>query len=405
MSGGRSVEPETPGLPFDDPVGAFLRENHVALEGASSGPLSGLTFAVKDVFHIAGHRTGFGNPEWLASHEPAAETALAVRRLLEAGARMAGKTHSDEMAYSLTGENVHYGTPLNSRAPDRVPGGSSNGSAAAVAAGLVDFAIGTDCGGSVRLPASYCGILGMRPTVDRVPLEGVIPFGPPFDVAGWFAREAAVLESVGRVLLGDESTPPPPHRLLRVADVFALVDGAVAEALSPAIERVAEHVGAIAEVTVAPGGLDAWFETFRIVQAASIWSNHGEWIAATKPAFGPGVKERFEWAEVLDPTDVAAAKKRHETIQAHIGDVIGEGDILCLPTSPRAAPLKNTPVDDIEVRYRHQAMHLLCIAGLGGLAQISLPLAEIDGLPLGLSLVGPRGSDLQLLGLARMLAP
>jgi amidase len=405
VSGGRSVEPETPGLPFDDPAGAFLRENQVALEGASSGPLSGLTFAVKDVFHIAGHRTGFGNPEWLATHEPAAETAVAVQCLFDAGARMVGKTHTDEMAYSLTGENVHYGTPLNSRAPDRVPGGSSNGSAAAVAAGLVDFAIGTDCGGSVRLPASYCGILGMRPTVDRVSLDGVIPFGPPFDVAGWFAREAAVLEAVGRVLLADDSTPPPPRRLLRAADAFALVDDAVAEALAPAIERVTEHLGPAEEVTVAPEGLGAWFETFRTLQAASIWSNHGEWIAATRPAVGPGVKERFEWAAQLDPTDVAAAKKRHETIRTRIAKVLGAGDILCLPTSPRAAPLKNTPVDDIEVRYRHQAMHLLCIAGLGGLAQISLPLAEVDGLPLGLSLVGPRGSDIQLLGLARKLVP
>ncbi len=238
------MQSEPPGLPFDDPVGAFRRENHVALEGRGAGPLAGLTFAAKDVFHVAGQRTGFGSPEWLATHEPATRTAKAVQRLLDAGARMVGKTHSDEMAYSLTGENVHYGTPLNSRAPDRIPGGSSNGSVAAVAAGLVDFAIGTDCGGSVRLPASYCGILGMRPTVDRVPLDGVIPFGPPFDVVGWFARDAAVLEGVGRVLMADESTPPPARRLLRAADAFALVDGAVADALAPAIERAAEHVGA-----------------------------------------------------------------------------------------------------------------------------------------------------------------
>ncbi len=399
------MKPETPSLPFDDPAGAFIRDRHVALDGAASGPLSGLSFAVKDVFHIAGQRTGFGSPEWLASHEPATETALAVTRLLDAGARMAGKTHSDEMAYSLTGENVHYGTPLNSRAPDRIPGGSSNGSVAAVAAGLVDFAIGTDCGGSVRLPASYCGIFGMRPTLDRVPLEGVIPFGPPFDVAGWFARDAAVLEAVGRVLLADDGAPPPPRRLLKAVDAFALVDEAVADALAPAIERVAERVGTVEEVTVAPEGLGAWFETFRTLQAASIWANHGDWVAAVKPAFGPGVKERFEWAARLDPAEVAAAGKRHETIRGRIAELLGAGDILCLPTSPRAAPLKNTPVDDIEVRYRHQAMHLLCITGLGGLAQISLPLAEIDELPLGLSLVGPRGSDLQLLDLAGMLVP
>ena len=394
-----------PDLPFEDPVGAFCRENHVALKGAGEGPLRSLTFGAKDVFHIAGARTGFGSPAWLATHEPPVETATAVRRLLDAGADLTGKTHTDELAYSLTGENVHYGAPINLRAPERISGGSSNGSAAAVTAGLVDFAIGTDCGGSVRLPASYCGIFGMRPTVGRVPLDGVIPFGPPFDVAGWFARDAHVLEKVGRVLLDDDSEPAPPRRLLRAADAFDMVDKAVGGALDRAVERVAVLVDTVEDVTVAPEGLEAWFETFRVLQAASIWANHGAWIRKTKPDFGPGVKERFEWAETLDARDVDAAKHRYEAIKARIVEVMGEGDILCLPTSPRVAPLKNTPVDDIEVRYRHQAMHLLCIAGLGGLPQISLPMAELDGLPLGLSMNGPRGADMQLLRLVRRLMP
>lgn len=394
-----------PDLPFADPVGAFCRHNHVALKGAGEGPLQGLTFAAKDVFHIAGARTGFGSPTWLATHEPPVETASAVTRLLDAGADLAGKTHTDEMAYSLTGENVHYGTPVNARAPDRIPGGSSNGSAAAVTAGLVDFAIGTDCGGSVRLPASYCGIFGMRPTVDRVPLDGVIPFGPPFDVAGWFARDAHVLERVGLVLLRDDSEPAPPRRLLRATDAFDMVDEGVTGALDGAVEAVAARIGAVEDVTVAPEGLERWFETFRVLQAASIWGNHGAWITETRPEFGPGIKERFEWAEALDDGAVDAARIRFESIRARIVEVLGPGDLLCLPTSPRVAPLKNTPVDDIEIRYRHQAMHLLCIAGLGGLPQLSLPMAELDGLPLGLSLNGPRGSDLQLLRLARRLMP
>ena len=243
----------------------------------------------------------------------------------------------------------------------------------------------------------------MRPTVDRVPLDGVIPFGPPFDVAGWFARDARVLERVGRVLLADDSEPAPPRHLLRAADAFAMVDDAVADALDVAIEAVAARVGAVEEVTVAPEGLESWFETFRILQAASIWANHGAWIRETRPDFGPGVRERFEWAEALDDGVVEAARARLEAIRTRIAEVVGPGDILCLPTSPRVAPLKNTPVDDIEIRYRHQAMHLLCIAGLGGLPQISLPMVELDGLPLGLSLNGPRGADLQLLKLARRM--
>ena len=163
---------------IEDPLGAFCAHSRPVLAGSGEGPLTDRTFAVKDVFHIAGYKTGFGSPEWLATHEPATATASAVGLLLDVGAEMVGKTLTDELAYSLTGENVHYGTPVNPAAPDRVPGGSSNGSASAVAGGLVDFALGTDCGGSVRLPASYCGIFGIRPTVDRVPLDGVIPFGP-----------------------------------------------------------------------------------------------------------------------------------------------------------------------------------------------------------------------------------
>lgn len=390
-----------PELPFADPVGAFCRANHVALAPTAEGPLSGLAFAVKDVFHVKGHKTGFGSPAWLATHAPADETAAAITRLLAAGARMVGKTHSDELAYSLTGENVHYGTPVNARAPDRIPGGSSNGSAAAVAAGLVDFALGTDCGGSVRLPASYCGILGMRPGSGRVPLAGVIPFGPPFDVAGWFARDAKVFEAVGRVLMDDHARPAPPRRLVVATDAFALVDREVARALQPAVARLAERVGASEDVTVSADGLGAWFETFRVLQAASIWTNHGAWVTRNRPDFGPGVRERFQWAAALDEATIAAARARLPGIRARIAAVVGAGTLLCIPTSPRVAPLKGTPLDDIEIRYRHQAMHLLCIAGLGGLPQASLPLAELGGLPLGLSLIGPPGADEQLLALAR----
>src|SRR5688572_8418558 len=187
-----------------DNIQAFCRHTHVEMQGAGSGPLAGLTFAAKDIYDVAGAKTGFGCPDWLRTHEPAARTAPAVQRLLDAGAHLVGKTHTEEMAWSLTGENAHYGTPVNVNAPGRVPGGSSSGSAAAVAAGVVDFAIGSDTGGSVRLPASYCGILGMRPTHGRISLEGVCPLAPSFDTCGWFARDAGVFERVGRVLLRDD---------------------------------------------------------------------------------------------------------------------------------------------------------------------------------------------------------
>lgn len=373
----------------------------MALAPTGSGLLDGLTFAAKDLFHVAGHRTGFGNPDWLRTHVPAAETAVAIERLLAAGARMVGKTCTDELAYSLTGENAHYGTPINPRCPDRVPGGSSNGSAVAVAGGLVDFAIGSDCGGSVRIPASYCGVLGIRPTHGRVPLAGAIPFASSFDVVGWFARDARIFELVGEVLLGDDVDHTPASRLLIAKDAFELLDPQVSEALAGAVERLRREFAATDEVAVSDEGLKSWMECFRILQAAEIWANLGEWITTVRPTIGDGIRQRFEWASTVTPAQVAQAKEFRRAVVARMDAMLGPGDILCLPTAPHIAPLRSGPLDMVENTYRYQAMCLLCIAGLAGLPQVSLPLASLEGCPLGLSILGPRGSDRQLLRLAQ----
>lgn len=387
----------------NDPLGAFCRVNHAALGGTGAGPLAGLTFAVKDCFHIAGTSTGFGQPDWLGTHPVPDRTAEIVLRLVRSGADMVAKAHCDELCYSLTGENIHYGTPVNVNAPGRIPGGSSNGSAAAVAGGLVDFAIGTDCGGSIRIPASYCGILGIRPTHGRVSLEGAIPFGPSFDAAGWLARDAGTLEQVGAVLLGPDTVTARPRRLRPATDAFARAEPRVRTALAPAIARVQALLPEREDIDVSGGALDDWFEAFKTIQASEVWANHGAWIESARPRLGPGVKERLAWAASLPSAAVAAAKERRTAIMERLDSLLKPGDVLCLPSSPRIAPRLNTPVDKIEVEYREQAMRILCIAGLNGLPQVSLPLAALDGMPLGLSLVGPRGSDLALLALARAL--
>ena len=395
--------PATALLPPNDPINAFCQRNHAALSGAAHGPLAGLTFAVKDCFHIAGVPTGFGQPDWLASQPVPKATANVVQHLLAAGASMTAKAHCDELCYSLTGENVHHGTPANVNAPGRIPGGSSNGSAAAVAGSLVDFAIGTDCGGSVRIPASYCGILGIRPTHGRISLEGAIPFGPSFDVAGWFAGDAAILERVGEVLLGPDPTPAAPRRLVLLRDAFDLVEPAVESALRPAVECLRRLLPERVELDMSGSRLADWFEVFKTIQASEVWGNHGAWIQSAKPALGPGIKERMAWASSLQSEAVAEARAARRDIEASVRALLRPGDVLCLPSSPRVAPLLNSPIDKIEVEYREQAMRLLCIAGLNGLPQISLPLASIDSLPLGLSIAGPRGSDRGLLALATSL--
>jgi amidase len=381
--------------------GAFCRDNHVALAGARSGPLAGYAFGVKDVFDVAGSVTGFGHPDWLRTHSPAIHHAVAVQRLLEAGADLAGRTLSDELAYSLTGENVHYGTPLNPRDPRRVPGGSSSGSASAVACGLIDIGLGTDCGGSVRVPSSYCGLLGMRPTHGRVSLEGVVPFADSFDTVGWMTRDAQTLAAAGSVLLDPTAaTATRPRRIVFVAEAFAQLAPDLAVALRPVTDKISAHVGSVGDANLAGGDLVSWCETFRTIQAYEIWQNHEAWIGAVAPTFGAGIRERFRAAAEVSDADVTRARWQRSEIRSAVREVLGTGVILCLPTVPRVAPLRGAPIIDVEITYREQAMRLLCIAGLNGLPQISLPLVEHNGLPLGLSFVGAENTDEALLALA-----
>ncbi|MGA2817154.1 MAG: amidase [Xanthobacteraceae bacterium] len=379
----------------NDPYNAFCRHTHVALDGAPDGPLRGLTFAAKDVFDIAGHRTGNGNPVWLDTHAPTERTASAVECVLAAGASMVGKTHTDELAYSLNGENVHYGTPTNPRAPERIPGGSSSGSAAAVAGGLVDFALGTDCGGSVRLPASYCGIYGIRTTHGLVPADGVADLAASFDTVGWFARDAKTMLRVGDVML--PAAPAfVPKRLLIAQDAFAFAGAEIADALAVAVMRLKTALSDHRPVEVYTGDPAAWSEIFRILQGDEIRRKHGAWIDAHNPSFGPGIAERFRWTRTIDPTEVERMRPRREEVARHMDALLGDDALLCLPTAPGIAPKLATPAGELEV-FRARAFALLSIAGLARLPQLSLPLGTMAGCPLGISLIAPRGRDRGLL--------
>jgi amidase len=381
-----------------DTVGAFVPGPRLERPPLGSGRLSGLSFAVKDLFDVAGAITTFGNPDWASTHAAAGATAPVVSALLQAGAWLAGKTKTVEFAYGLTGDNVWQGTPLNPSAPDRFPGGSSCGSAAAVAAGLVDFALGSDTAGSVRIPASYCGLFGIRPSHGTISLAGARPLAPSFDTCGWFARSASLLAGVGEVLL-----PGVCHAvdgpLLMVEEAWVNAQPEVAEVLRPALERLERLRGRMIGIRLAPEGIDSVFDHFRTVQAEEVWACLGDWVATTKPRFGPGVGERFAAAKATDPAVAAPGHAFRRVLQARVRPLLTGGAVLVYPTSPCLAPLLTASLAEQEA-VRQATIGVTAIAGFCGLPEVTLPAGSVHGAPVGLSLVAGPGFDRGLLAFA-----
>lgn len=380
-----------------DLFNAFVDYDPVPVENSGSGPLLGQTFGVKDLIDVVGYPTGCGHPLKCRQSEIARQNASCVQTVLDAGAVFVGKNHTDELAYSLNGANHHYGTPINPAAPDRIPGGSSSGSAVAVAGKLACFSIGSDTGGSVRVPASYCGIWGIRPTHGVIPMDGVMPFAPSFDTLGWFARDAATLKGVGECLLPTDTFSP--RRALIVTDAFDLLPTVLSDALKSA--AICEHLP-VGTVSLAEGGLEAWAENFRILQGYEIWQNHGDWIKQFRPKFGPGIAERFSWTATISDEAAESARQAKADFRRRLADICGDDTVLLLPTVPGPAPRRDALVRDLEV-FRNHALQVLCISGLSGFPQITYPATEKDGCPVGLSILGPAGSDRGLLDIACQL--
>ncbi|WP_395017401.1 amidase [Dongia sp.] len=391
-------------IPDRDSLNAFCEHVDIRIPGKPGGPLAGLGFAAKDIFDVAGHTCCCGNPDWLASHAPATRTAPVISRLVEAGATMVGKTITDELAYSLNGQNFHYGTPRNGGAPDRIPGGSSSGSVSAVANGAADFALGSDTGGSVRIPACLNGICGIRPTHGATDLSGVMPLAPSFDTVGWFARDSALLAKVGDVLLPEDRVPGPlGPGVLVPTDAWALADPEVRAVLWAALDRLVLPPRQEIDLAGPTGGLDAWRVTFRAIQMREIWAQHGAWIESRKPAFGPEIAERFALAKETAAKPDQGEVKLREEIRSLVDEYLANGAVMVIPTAADIAPLK-TQTSAESLRFRDRTLSLTSISNLTGVPQIQIPVGRVHGAPVGLSFISARGSDRALLRFAADVA-
>lgn len=391
-------------MPLHDPAHAFVPYPDVDVPSAATGPLADLRFGVKDLFDVAGYPTGGGSPTLLAMSGIKTVTAPTVQKLLDAGARFVGKTVTDELAFSMNGNNAHFGAPINGAAADRISGGSSSGSASAVSSGLCDFALGTDTGGSVRAPANHCGLYSLRPTHGRVSLRGALDLAPSLDTCGWFARDVQTFSRVAEVLLGRDPKPLPEQpRLLWPQDVWALLEPAVTAALADASAHVQRVLGLAQPTYVVLESFDAMYWNFRYLQGREAWLTDGPMIERHAPALGPGVADRFAWSRGVSDAQVLAARDFRERYRTQLSELLGTDGVLLMPTMPDIAPLRDASESSLE-DYRNRATQMLCIAGLSGFAQLSLPLASRNGAPLGLSLLGPAGSDASLVALAQRIA-
>ena len=387
-----------------DTAHAFLPYPDVAVPHASTGPLTGLCFGVKDLFDVAGYPTGGGQPFVLAMSGIKTRTAPTVQKLLDAGARFIGKTVTDELAFSMNGNNAHFGAPINGAAPDRISGGSSSGSASAVSNGLCDFALGSDTGGSVRAPANHCGLYGIRPTHGRISLAGVLDLAPSLDTCGYFARDIETFARVSNVLMDADTTPLPSKiRLLKPLDIWALLDADVTTAQAGPLARVQATLGKALDTQVILDDVDTLYWRFRHIQGREAWMVNGPLIERFCPPLGPGVAERFAWSKTVTDAQFAQATVYRERFKKHLADLLGTDGVLVMPTVPDVAPLCVDGGDAME-SYRNRSIQMLCIAGLSGFPQISLPLGQRLGAPLGISLLGPAGSDMSLVKLAQRIA-
>lgn len=362
----------------------------------ADGPLAGETLAVKDLYAVAGQPIGAGNPDFLAAAETQTAHATVVERLLAAGADVVGIARTDEFAWSLAGSNVHYGTPPNPAAPPRLPGGSSSGSASAVALGHASIGLGTDTGGSIRVPAAYQGLFGLRTSHDLVPRDGLLPLAPSFDTVGWLTRSASLLRAVGDRLLpvptGSGSLRPPASDLVVVPELLGLAEPEV----GAAVTRWAPS-GTARESWPLPH-LDAWLGAFQTVQAWEAWHCHGAWLETRLDTLGADVRDRFQRARSTTSAQATAARAVVDEARAEIHELVGDR-VVVLPSAASVAPL---PGEGQAARLA--TVRLTCLAGLGGLPALSLPVRTAGSLPTGVCLLAAPGRDRDLLDLAVDLA-
>lgn len=349
---------------------------------------AGPTVAIKDCIDIAGWPTRAGSRA-LADLPPATRHADVVDAILAGGGQIIGKTNMHELAYGVTGVNGWLGTPHNTRHPDLIPGGSSSGSAAAVAAGLADIAIGTDTGGSIRMPAACCGVFGLKPSFGRVSRRGCTPASSSLDCVGPFARDVAGIEA-GMALIDPGFRPVPVPASVRLGWVATDADPEIAQVVRAELQRPG-----VVLVDVDLQGMREAFEAGITIMAAEMWELFG--ALAEDPRTGADVQARIRAAASVTPDQVAAAEAVREQFRARVDGLLEAVDALALPTLPAVPPA----LDDLGDAARMLRLtSLIRPFNVSGHPAFSLPIDGPGGKPAAIQLVGAIMADERLCAVA-----
>ena len=368
---------------------------------ATEGELASKRLAVKDLFSVKGQKNAAGNPDWYNSHDTATDTAKAISTLMAAGCLFTGFTHTDELAYSLDGNNMHYGVADNPKLPGHTCGGSTMGSAAAVAWDLADIGLGTDTGGSIRIPASYCGLYGIRPTHNVVDTEGLLPLAKPFDTVGWITPTALLLKQVGQTLI--------PAQTVNQVDTLVVCEpllDLVAEHLKPtlhaSIDKITPLFKQVTDLRLPETSIISELsDAFRILQGRAIAKQHANWINAVNPQFSPAIETRFNMAMALTEKEEQEAKIVQQNWQKIMQDNLSPQSTLFLPTTPTTAP----KIGEDTSALRQQILTLTAVAGLTRSVQVHMPLCPLENQqPYGFSLIMLPYNDHSLLRLTHSIA-
>jgi len=384
--------------------GAFIEE--FVMKPYQTGVLSNLSFAVKDCIDVKNKFTGFGNPTWLRTHPKATVNAICVDLLLSEGASCVGKTITDEFAYSLIGENFFYGTPKNPKCPDRVPGGSSSGSASSVACGIVDFALGTDTGGSIRVPASNCGIYGYRPSHGKISVAGVIPLAPSLDTVGVLAKNMKILNSVASVLLGEAniSNEVSNYKIVVIEEILEACDPFIRASIHQYLDNNFREYSTIKLSDIVSQDITvAWlFDLYVLLHSCEVWSMHGSWVESVKPKLGPIADYNFNnIAKLANRNQLSVGIRQREWFARKVQEYLKKDIILCFPTVPEIAPKRGFYSQNPEARtsstYFQRLIGINAVAGLSRSPQITVPIDDTNSIPIGISFLAGQGKDKFLL--------